>query len=380
MRTTARRAAALGLAALLTVAACSGDDAADAPTTTSSADRPTDGDPTADGSGAGVEVGDLDVLPAIADLRVEPDAKAGANLFLEVAGFRFAPEHASGDHVAGEGHARIRVDGEEVARLYTEAFHLDLAAGTHDVRVDLVANDGRPLLVDGDPVRATASVTVPEAAGGHGHGGAFAVEGPGAPTVAVDVAQDERSGFDVRLTTEGFAFTPELASTPDTEPGQGHAHLYLDGEKVARLYGDWYHLDVDLAPGVHELRVELNANDHAPYEVDGEPIEAVATVVVAGEEGEEEPLPDVALGTIVEVSFAEGEVVGGGRRVVELDSTVTLRITSDVAEEIHVHGYERYEDLVPGESVDVTFVADIPGVFEVELHDAGIPLVELQVS
>lgn len=86
-------------------------------------------------------------------------------------------------------------------------------------------------------------------------------------------------------------------------------------------------------------------------------------------------------GTVVEVTYAGGEVTGAESRVsVKLGEKVVLRFTSDVAEEIHVHGYDLYTDLVPGVPAEITFTADIPGSFEVELHEAGRPLYQLRVA
>jgi hypothetical protein len=61
-------------------------------------------------------------------------------------------------------------------------------------------------------------------------------------------------------------------------PGEGHIHLHIDGNKTARVYGEWFHLD-PLPPGGQELSATLNTNDHRSYAVDGEVIEARAEVV-----------------------------------------------------------------------------------------------------
>jgi hypothetical protein len=37
--------------------------------------------------------------------------------------------------------------------------------------------------------------------------------------------------------------------------------LYINGEKVSRVYGPWLHLPT-LPPGRNEITVELNANNH----------------------------------------------------------------------------------------------------------------------
>ena len=87
-----------------------------------------------------------------------------------------------------------------------------------------------------------------------------------------------------------------------------------------------------------------------------------------------------ATGTVFDVTFAGGEVTGGGRQEVGLGDTVTIRVTSDVTDRIHLHGYDLQADVPAGETAELTFDATIPGVFEVELEDAGIPLLELEIS
>ena len=58
---------------------------------------------------------------------------------------------------------------------------------------------------------------------------------------------------------------------------------------------------------------------------------------------------------------------------------VSLRVEADVSDEVHVHGYELLTDLSPGERATITFRADIPGVFEIELEQAGQLLARLEV-
>ena len=57
-----------------------------------------------------MEVGDAAAPPAVT-LVVHKDPKAGWNLQVRVENFRFAPEHASTAHVAGEGHAHFSSTG-----------------------------------------------------------------------------------------------------------------------------------------------------------------------------------------------------------------------------------------------------------------------------
>jgi hypothetical protein len=85
-------------------------------------------------------------------------------------------------------------------------------------------------------------------------------------------------------------------------------------------------------------------------------------------------------GTVVEISVASGEVSGGGRHQIDLGDTVTIRVTSDVADHVHLHGYDVLADVGAGETSELVFDATIPGVFEVELEDSRIPLAELEIS
>ena len=83
---------------------------------------------------------------------------------------------------------------------------------------------------------------------------------------------------------------------------------------------------------------------------------------------------------VIELTIAGGNVEGGVRREqVKQGSQVTLRVTSDVADELHVHTYDLKLDLVPGQSSDLTFLAKVPGVFEVELEDRHKKVLELEV-
>lgn len=58
---------------------------------------------------------------------------------------------------------------------------------------------------------------------------------------------------------------------------------------------------------------------------------------------------------------------------------VTLQVTSDGPAEVHVHGFDEYIRLDSAGTGEVTFTADIPGVFEIETHDTGLLIYRLAV-
>jgi hypothetical protein len=70
-----------------------------------------------------------------------------------------------------------------------------------------------------------------------------------------------------------------------------------------------------------------------------------------------------------------GTAVGGVQRVqANKGDTVRIVVTSDASDEIHLHGYDIYEDVGPGKPARFVFRADIEGIFEIESHvaeDAG---------
>ena len=98
------------------------------------------------------------------------------------------------------------------------------------------------------------------------------------PTVDIQVSKDPKAGFNVKINTTNFTFSPEHASTEHIV-GEGHAHLYVNGVKIGRVYSEWVHVEI-AEPGIHEIKVTLNGNDHSPFMVDGVEIADIANVAV----------------------------------------------------------------------------------------------------
>src|SRR5664279_1818546 len=71
----------------------------------------------------------------------------------------------------------------------------------------------------------------------------------------------------------------------------------------------------------------------------------------------------------INVTIANAKVSPSGARYdVSKGSRVTINVTSDSADTIHVHGYEIEKDVVAGTPLVITFTADQTGSFEVETH------------
>jgi hypothetical protein len=83
----------------------------------------------------------------------------------------------------------------------------------------------------------------------------------------------------------------------------------------------------------------------------------------------------------ITVSVSGRTVRTPSRRVtVRRGRVVRIVVTSDAAEEFHLHGYDRELELKPGVPRELRFVADQPGVFEAELHRSGARAFELKVD
>ena len=95
-----------------------------------------------------------------------------------------------------------------------------------------------------------------------------------APTASLEIEKDPTGGFNVHVVTTNFIWRPEMASMKYV-PGEGHAHVFLEGRKIMRIYNEWFHLNTyqfATKAGEQLLSIEFVGNDHAPYTIQGSPI------------------------------------------------------------------------------------------------------------
>ena len=93
--------------------------------------------------------------------------------------------------------------------------------------------------------------------------------------------------------------------------------------------------------------------------------------------GQTTPAPG---GPLIAVGFTGGTITGGGRKSVPLGANVRIQVTSDVADEVHLHGYDKKVNVTPGAPATLAFNANIPGEFEVELESRSLKLIDLVVQ
>ena len=93
------------------------------------------------------------------------------------------------------------------------------------------------------------------------------------PSIRAELQVDPVSGFNLHLITSNFTFAPESAGLKHKD-GIGHAHLYIDEHKIARLYNSWFHIDT-IPEDAKQMRITLYSNDHRPFMADNKIISAV---------------------------------------------------------------------------------------------------------
>ncbi len=199
------------------------------------------------------------------------------------------------------------------------------------------------------------------------------------PTISVDVLEDPKSGYNLFLDIQNHTFNPKSASEMHVD-GEGHAHLYINEEKITRIYSEAYYLG-NFQDGTYTIRVELSSNDHSVLTYNNNPIEDIFTLVVGhSKEHEETPKPISLLPFDYDLIVPDGvpdklEVLN-----YNLGNKAELFFDSPVETEIHVHGYDIHFMVYPNQENILEIELNIAGEFEIEDHDSGYEFARLIVS
>ncbi|MEA2399532.1 MAG: hypothetical protein QOK25_3088 [Thermoleophilaceae bacterium] len=83
---------------------------------------------------------------------------------------------------------------------------------------------------------------------------------------------------------------------------------------------------------------------------------------------------------LAQVEVKGAKPVGGIKKInVKKGGQVRLTVHSDVADEIHIHGYDFHKEVKKGGSVSFAFKANVDGVFVIELESRKQQIAELRV-
>jgi hypothetical protein len=84
--------------------------------------------------------------------------------------------------------------------------------------------------------------------------------------------------------------------------------------------------------------------------------------------------------TTITVAVKDGKVVPATHlEQVPKGNRVKLVVTTDTADEVHVHGVNIEKETKPGKPLTITFVAKDAGIYEVETHRSNLVLLQLEV-
>ncbi|WP_299008494.1 hypothetical protein [uncultured Shewanella sp.] len=109
----------------------------------------------------------------------------------------------------------------------------------------------------------------------HSHANKMIPEGAVEPKLDLQLLKDVKSGYNLHIIYDGFELEPPEFLDSPKDKVEGHAHLFINGKKVQRIYGAYLHLDSSLFQvGVNSISVTLNSHDHDTWSIDGQPIVA----------------------------------------------------------------------------------------------------------
>ncbi|AFY73916.1 hypothetical protein Syn7502_01883 [Synechococcus sp. PCC 7502] len=113
----------------------------------------------------------------------------------------------------------------------------------------------------------------------HDHKKMEVPKGQPIPTVKLIVTPDAQKGWNLELKTTNFKFAPEKLNAESMTSNEGHAHLFINGKKITRLYSSWYYLE-SLPKGNNKITVTLNTNNHADITVADQPVSDTKVITI----------------------------------------------------------------------------------------------------
>jgi hypothetical protein len=110
----------------------------------------------------------------------------------------------------------------------------------------------------------------------------------------------------------------------------------------------------------------------------------VVAIVIASSGGKSKSSSNgrtTAAPTVAHIVVRNAKPVGGVKTIkVKKGRPVRFDVTSDTADEIHVHGYDYHKDVAKGGRVAFDFPAKIDGVFVIELEKHAEQIASLEVT
>ena len=182
--------------------------------------------------------------------------------------------------------------------------------------------------------------------------------------------------------------TPETPPTGGDDPGRGlsgvqRAGVVLGGLAVLLivfvvLRGSDDNGGSSSSSAPQTTAASTGADSTASDPASGSTSTATSTTTASTGSTSTATTPEPAVQT---VRVVNGQPAGGIKTIsYTKGDQIRLKVQSDTADEIHVHGYDLKKDVTAGGSVEFDFEATIEGRFEVELENAGTQIAMLEVD
>jgi len=336
-------------------------------------------------------------------INVEEDKKSGYNLFLTTQNFTFNPDNASSEHVDGEGHAHLYINGKKITRLYSKAYYLgDFEKGSYTIVVELSSNDHSVLSKNGNPIQASFELVVGEhddhddhdEEGHHDEDDDYYTDEAVLPKGCLNDLSTLNS-LEAYVVATNSPYAGEIISGDYLVTGCSSA---FEGTVVWQLL-DAFGVSVDsgftnggsFTVDKFEFLLETENYENGKYflEVfetdpsDGESSLKLDGTVIPIYIYNETSFSTTT--TVVEVekfylSVTEGVPEELQIIEVKLGTKAILEIDSSISTELHIHGYDLYVDVQKDETLELAFDFNIAGEFEVEDHEGGYEIARIIVK
>lgn len=105
------------------------------------------------------------------------------------------------------------------------------------------------------------------------------------PSVRFDITEDSMDGYNITMELDDFNMTAPLYGTADsltTSAGEmmsGHLHLYINGEKMMRVYGPAVHVPASwLKEGINTVTLSVNNHRHGTFTHQDKEVQSTAII------------------------------------------------------------------------------------------------------
>lgn len=99
------------------------------------------------------------------------------------------------------------------------------------------------------------------------------------PKIQLEVFRDAMDGVNVSVKVQNYLLNAPDTAIAESDVLQGHAHVFVNGNKKQRLYGENIHIPNNwLGTGVNQIAISLNSHEHENWVKDNNNI--VASVFI----------------------------------------------------------------------------------------------------